>query len=206
MNIAIIGAGRLGSVLGRKWNNTHNITYGVRNPRSEKYQKLATSGFAVDNVQNAVDNSDIIVLAIPASEVESVVKITEWLKDKVIIDVTNPISYPVPEGFTSIAEAIAAWSNSSKVVKTLNQTGSGNISNPIYDSISLETLICGDDEEAKAQVSILVEDLVMKTIDAGGLKNAFLLENLAKLWITLAFQQGLGTNYAFKILRRPSNG
>jgi predicted dinucleotide-binding enzyme len=206
MNIAIIGAGRLGGALGRKWSNNHNVFFGVRDPKSEKNQKLAESGFRIEDVRNAVDNSDIVVLAVPTSEVEMVVKKTESLRDKIIIDVSNPISSPIPTGFTSMAEAIATWSKSSKVVKALNQTGSGNISNPKYGSTSLETLICGEDEAAKKQVIRLIEDLGLETIDVGGIDNAVLLENLAKLWITLAFKKGLGADIAFKLLRRKSNG
>jgi len=206
MNIAIIGVGRLGGALGRKWSNNHNVIFGVRDPKSEKNQKLTESGFRIDDVRNAVDNSDIVVLAVPTSEVETVVKKTENLKDKIIIDVTNPISSPVPPGFTSMAEAIASWSKSSKVIKTLNQTGSGNISNPKYGSISLETLICGEDEAAKKQVISLIEELGLETIDVGDIDNAVLLESLNKLWITLAFNIGLGPDIAFKLLRRKSIG
>jgi predicted dinucleotide-binding enzyme len=39
-------------------------------------------------------------------------------------------------------------------------------------------------------------------IDNGNLASARMLESLAVLWIHLAFQGGLGTNFAFKLMRR----
>jgi hypothetical protein len=39
-------------------------------------------------------------------------------------------------------------------------------------------------------------------VDAGPLARARLLEPLALLWITLAYPQGLGRDFAFGLLRR----
>jgi predicted dinucleotide-binding enzyme len=39
-------------------------------------------------------------------------------------------------------------------------------------------------------------------IDVGPLINARLIEPLAMLWIELAYKQGMGTDIAFKLLRR----
>lgn len=202
MNIAIIGAGNIGECLGRKWKPNHNVILGVRDPESEKSTALAGKGFNIGTVQNAADRAEIVVLAVPASAVESVVKGTRGLANKIIIDVTNPISTPVPEGFQSMAEAVAEWSGSSKVVKTFNQTGSANLENPKYGDIVLDTLICGDDDEAKSKAAALGKELGFEPVDAGGLDNASLLESMAKLWVTLAFFKGKGPEIAFKLLKR----
>ena len=39
-------------------------------------------------------------------------------------------------------------------------------------------------------------------VDVGGLRSAEMLESLAKLWSTLAFEQGIGPNIAFKLLHK----
>lgn len=202
MNIAIIGSGNIGERLERKWKLNHNVIMGVRDPESEKSKVLIGKGFVVSTVQDSVDKSEVVVLAVPTSAVESVVKGTQGLGEKIIIDVTNPISTPVPDGFKSIAEAVAEWSGSSQVVKTLNQTGSLNLENPKYGDIVLDTLICGNDKDAKNKVATMVEELGFYPVDAGGLENAYLLENLAKLWVSLAFVQGKGPGIAFKLLKR----
>ncbi len=202
MNIAIIGAGKIGVRLERKWKANHNVIFGVRDPESDKSKTLVRKGFNITTVQNAVDRSEIVVLAVPASAVESIIKGTQGLENKLIIDVTNPISTTLPEGFQSMAEAVAQWSGSSQVVKTLNQTGSANLENPKYGEITLDTLICGNDEDAKSKAVTLVKELGFEPVDAGGLENASLLENLAKLWVTLAVFQGKGPGIAFKLLKR----
>lgn len=62
--------------------------------------------------------------------------------------------------------------------------------------------VCGDDAEAKTQVMQLVTDLGFEALDAGGVTKARLLEPFALLWITLAYQGGLGRDFAFVVVRR----
>jgi|GEM_PF-6595905 len=47
----------------------------------------------------------------------------------------------------------------------------------------------------------LAEEAVSLWWMSGGLRNAELLESLAKPWITLAYQQWIGPNIAIKLLR-----
>jgi predicted dinucleotide-binding enzyme len=62
--------------------------------------------------------------------------------------------------------------------------------------------VAADDPEAKRTVSQLSNELGFETIDAGPLRQARLLEPLAMLWISLAYAQGLGPNFAFRLVRR----
>lgn len=61
---------------------------------------------------------------------------------------------------------------------------------------------CGDDAVAKGLAAQLASDLGFEPIDAGALTAARLLEPLAMLWIHLAFAQGVGREFAFRIMRR----
>jgi predicted dinucleotide-binding enzyme len=63
-------------------------------------------------------------------------------------------------------------------------------------------LYCGDDDGAKAVAAQLASDIGFEPMDAGPLSAARLLEPLAMLWIRLAVFGGLGTNFAFKLMRR----
>jgi len=47
-------------------------------------------------------------------------------------------------------------------------------------------------------------EMGFEVLDVGPLSNARLLENLALLWIELAFRQEMGPNIAFKLLTRTS--
>lgn len=61
---------------------------------------------------------------------------------------------------------------------------------------------CGDDASAKKAAAQLASDLGFEPVDAGGLTSARLLEPLAMLWIHLAYGQGVGRDFAFRIMRR----
>lgn len=203
MRIAIIGTGNIGAGLGRKWSSLgHIVVYGVRDTDSPKLDDLKSEKAKIMDIQDAVNASDVIVLAIPFAAVEEVLKNTLGLTMKIVVDTTNAISSPLPPGFASAAEAIAYWSKSSKVVKAFNSTGSANLNNPLYQDQRIETYICGNDKVANALVAKLAEDIGFNAVDAGSLDQAHLLECLAKLWVTLAYKQGMGPDFAFKLLKR----
>lgn len=202
MKISILGAGNIGSILGEKWHACgHDIFFGVRNSEDPKYQTYKLQGIEVYPIVDAMEASDIIVVAVPFSAVREVLGAARDLRNKLIIDCTNPIS-ELSTGFKSAAEAVRRWSGSEKVIKAFNSTGSSNLRNPLYEDIKIDTFICGNDEEAKGIVRILGEEIGFNVIDIGGLENAHLLESIAKLWINLAYRQGMGPGIAFKILNR----
>lgn len=60
----------------------------------------------------------------------------------------------------------------------------------------------GDDAEAKQVAARLAAEIGFEPVDAGPLQNARLLEPLAMLWIWLAYAGGLGTDIAFRLVRR----
>ena len=57
--------------------------------------------------------------------------------------------------------------------------------------------VAGDDASAKATVLALARDMGFTPRDAGPLRNAAVLENLAVLWIHLATQSGMGRQFYF---------
>ena len=71
-----------------------------------------------------------------------------------------------------------------------------------FGTVHADAFICGDDDEAKQTVGELAKEIGFHPVDVGGLRSAEMLESLAKLWITLAYHQGIGPNIAFKLLQR----
>ncbi|MCP4201903.1 MAG: hypothetical protein GY769_08215 [bacterium] len=61
---------------------------------------------------------------------------------------------------------------------------------------------CGDESARRGEVHALVEDIGFEAIDAGPITSARYLEPLAMLWISLAYAQGLGRDFALGVLRR----
>lgn len=153
----------------------------------------------------AIAFSKIIVLALPWQVVPDVLEAADF-RDKIIIDVTNPLTPDfsgLEIGFdTSGAEKVAQWAKGAKVFKSFNQTGWENMANPVYEGKATAMLVCGDDDEAKKTVLQLVEDIGFEAIDAGRLEVARLIEPFGMTWIHLAYQQGLGRDWALQIVRR----
>jgi hypothetical protein len=210
LKITILGAGNVGSALGKRWaEHGHHITFGSRNPQSDKVQQLVKdigNGTRATAISDSVDDTDVVLLATPWSAAEGVIDQIGNLQDKVLIDATNPIAEGL-SGLTigttaSAGEMIAQWCPGAKVVKAFNPTGSGNMANPKYKSGQIAMPICSDNSEAKSTVKQLAEDLGFEVYDAGPLASARYLEPMAMLWITLAYKQGLGPDMAFKIIKR----
>lgn len=212
MQVAMIGSGRVGSVLGSRWAASgHKVTFGVRDPGSEKVQAvLASAGENAQaaSVQQAAAGSDVVVLAVPWQAAEDAVREAGNLEGKVVVDCTNPV---IMEGdsmglalghSTSAAEQIAAWAPGARVVKAFNTTGTNNMADPMYGGEAATMFICSDDAEAKAVAANLAEDLGFKICDSGPLFNARYLEPMAMLWIYLAFVGGQGPEIAFKLVKR----
>ncbi|MFI5173076.1 MAG: NADPH-dependent F420 reductase [Chitinophagales bacterium] len=203
MQITIFGAGNVGLAAGTKWKEKgHDVTFGVRDPQSQKAWNAISIGAKVTTFQEAAVNAEVVLIAIPFSIADEVIKSVDidW-EGKVIIDATNPIT-ATTEPFESAAEAITAWTGNGDVVKAFNTTGVGNMINPEYGGKAIETFICGDEPNSKKIVTTLAADLGFSVIDVGGLENAIMLENLARLWVTMAYKLGKGPNFAFTIVQR----
>lgn len=210
MKITILGTGNVGSALGKRWaGNGHHVTFGSRNPDSEKIQDLIKeigNSTRAARIDDSVNGTDVVLLATPWSAAEEVLDQISSLEGKVLIDATNPIA----EGMggltigtsTSAGEMVAQWCPGARVVKAFNTTGSGNMLNPIYNSHKVAMPICSDHEDAKEIAKKLAEELGFDVYDAGPLASARYLEPMAMLWITLAYKQGLGPDVAFKIIKR----
>src|SRR5437899_2542502 len=213
MQIGIIGAGNVGGTLGRRWAASgHDIKFGVRTPADKKISALLAECGARANaggIAEAAAFGEVIALTTPWDAAQSAIGAAGKLSGKILVDCTNPVilGENVMAGLaightTSAAEEVARWANGAKVVKAFNTTGADNMANPRYGSDKAVMFIAGDDAAAKKRVIQLSNELGFESIDAGPLRQARLLEPVAMLWISLAFAQGLGRNFAFKLLRR----
>lgn len=195
MNVAIIGAGNVGKTLGQGWSNKgHQVKYGSRKPEREQLSLPDAAAFG-----------DVIVLSVPWPGAHEAVRNCGDLTGKVVLDCTNPLTSDLKLEIgqtTSGGEMVATWASGARVVKIFNTTGYNNMANPRYPEGAATMLYAGDDAEAKQIAARLALDLGFDPVDAGGLTKARLLEPLAALWIDLAVFQGLGTNFAFRLMRR----
>jgi hypothetical protein len=182
MKIGIIGTGRMGSALGKRWARAgHEVMFGSRTP--EKAHTLSEQvGFGAQggSTEQAVLFADVIVLAVPFRAAQEVLYALGDLGGKILIECTNDFN---ADDITS-AENIVSWACNARVVKAFN-----TIFDPILASDKLSDLgsvfIVGDDDAAKATVGTLVRDAGFEPVDTGGLADAHYLDTLVRLIVHL---------------------
>jgi predicted dinucleotide-binding enzyme len=210
MKIAILGAGNVGGALAAALSGKgHSIVLGVRDLSASKYQEMAKAlghKTEIAGIRDAAATAEAVVLATPWSAAQSVIEQAAGaLHGKILLDATNPIGpgFKLALGHsTSGGEMVAAWAKGAHVYKVFNITGYNIMADPLVDGRRAMMLVAGDNDEHKGRVLQLVRDVGFEAFDFGKLENARLLEPLALVWIRLAYQQGLGRDFAFGILRR----
>lgn len=210
MKIAVLGTGSVGGTLGRRWAQAgHQVVFGSRHPGSVKVQTLlAESGpnACVAGLQEAVDASDVVLLAMPWDVMESTLKSLRNLSGKVLIDCINPLNETftgLTHGHdTSAAELVASWVPDAHVVKAFNSVSARVMNDADFGNYKATLFYCGNDTAAKAVVHQLADELGFEPVDAGPLHNARYIEPLAMLYIHLAVRGGWGSHTAFKMLKR----
>jgi hypothetical protein len=213
MKIGIIGSGNVGGALGGRWAKLgHEVVFGTRNPESGDVQKLAARASGKTSAATLADaarEGEVLLLATPWPATEQIITGLGDLNGKILIDATNPL-LPDLSGLTcgtttSGGELVAGWARGAMVVKAFNTVGANIMADPSFEGHKPVMFYCGDDAEAKQVVKKLIDELVFEAIDAGPLTQARLLEPFAQLWISMAYAQGLGRDFAFELMRRPPN-
>jgi 8-hydroxy-5-deazaflavin:NADPH oxidoreductase len=207
MRIAIIGAGNVGSALGRGWLRAgEDVVFGVPDPAHPKHNSLPRE--RLNTPPEAARNAEIIVLATPWQATETAVKSIGNLSGKIVIDCTNPLGIG-PNGLelvlghnTSAGEQVAAWALEASVFKALNQIGAENMDKAELYPIRPVMFVAGDDEAKKPVVMSLIAKLGFEAVDAGPLRIARLLEPYGMLWIDQALNRGRGRSFAFALIDR----
>lgn len=187
--------------MGGAWRTSHDVTYGVRSPDDPKYADL---GAPTAPNASAATSADVVVLCTPWQGTQQALTDCGDLAGKVLIDCTNPLTpdFTALEVGTSSsgAEQVADWARGARVCKAMNQIGAPMMDHPHVAGTPV-MFVCGDDEAAKETTIELVTALGFEVVDAGELSAARLLEPYGLLWIHLALRRGLGTGFAFGLLR-----
>ncbi len=211
MSIAIIGTGSVGAALGERLTAcSQTIVFGTRDPGAagpllERCQGRARAA----TVAEACRDAEVIFLAVPfevvVANLESVRDAGVDLRGKVLVDCTNPLTWdagPVwaPPAEGSMTAALAAAIPEASVIKGFATFGAAFHRDPEIDGSPVDVHLAGD-EGAKSVVTKIARRAGFSPVDAGPLRNAAVLENLAILWIHLA-RNGYGRSFAFQMADR----
>lgn len=206
MHIALIGAGSVGSALGRAFHRLgHTLVLGVRSPKPNYLTLAQELSAEVKPPEDAAREADLVVLAVPGHKAEAAVATLGRLEGKILLDTTNAVGPgllpPTDLSGRSQAERIATLVPGARVVKAFNTMGAEHMGRGEVAGQRAAMFLCGNDGASREVVASLAAGLGFEPIDLGGLEKARLIEPLALVWITLAMQRGYGRNFLFSLLR-----
>jgi 8-hydroxy-5-deazaflavin:NADPH oxidoreductase len=185
--VALIGTGNVGAALGRRFaEHGHTVVYGSRDPGSAEVAALVRdTGHGAEALPpaQAAARSRVVVLAVPWSAAEDVVRGLGSLSGKIVVDPTNPrvtaadgfADYALPD---SNAERIARWAPGAQVVKAFSTLGAETMLDPRLAEGPVTIPVVGDDRAAKAIVAGLARDIGLEAVDVGPLRHARIIEGL----------------------------
>lgn len=214
MRIGVIGSAVVGQTLasGLK-KHGHDVRIASRTPaKLGEFSKSA--GIAAGTFSEVAAWAELIVLAVSGTAAVDAVREAgpENLHGKPVVDTTNPIAKEPPEDcvlrfFTSpnesLMERLQAAAPDAKFVKAFNSVGAGLMVNPVFAGGVKPTMFyCGNDGEAKAVVSKIIDQLGWEGADMGSAKAARAIEPLCQLWCIPGFRSNQWTSHAFHVLRR----
>jgi len=184
--IGLIGAGRIGSQLARLAvkNGYDVVISNSRGPEtlSTLVAELGPRARAATSVE-AAKAGDLVVVSLPLKNYRAVP--VEPLAGKIVIDTNN--YYPQRDGHipeldnesTTTAELLQTHLPTSKVVKAFNHIYAGQLTTdgrPADTKNRRALVIAGDNQDAKAQVTGLIDQFGFDTVDAGPLKDGWRIQ------------------------------
>jgi 8-hydroxy-5-deazaflavin:NADPH oxidoreductase len=184
--IGLIGAGHIGSQIARlAVANGYNVVISnSRGPEtlSALVAELGPKARAATSV-DAAKAGDIVVVTVPLKNYRAVP--VEPLKGKTVIDTNN--YYPERDGHipeldnesTTTAELLQSHLPTSKVVKAFNHIFAAQLTTdgrPAGTQNRRALVVAGDDSNAKATVTHLLDQFGFDTVDAGPLKEGWRIQ------------------------------
>ena len=179
MKIGIIGAGNIGGTLARHFVRAgHEVA--VANSRGpETLQEFVAElgeGARAVTPPEAIAFGEVVVVSIPLGRYRELP--AEGAEGKIVIDTNN--YYPQRDGHfeqldsdrTTSSELLQAHMKGARVVKAFNAiywVRLRDLGRPGDDPERIGIPISGDDEEAKAVVAGLIDEIGFEAVDAGNL-------------------------------------
>lgn len=176
MNIAIIGAGAIGSAIARVLANA-GIDAAIANSRGPASLAGLVQGLGprikAVSVQEAAQ-ADLVFLAVNWSRIPAAVSGLGPWNGRIVVDTNNPIEAPAFRPFDlggrASSEVIAELVPGARVVKAFNHLQPALLAgDPQAEGGRRVLFVAGDDARAKADLARLIERLGFFSIDLGTL-------------------------------------
>jgi predicted dinucleotide-binding enzyme len=211
--IGIIGSGIVGQTLANG-SVKHGYEVAIGTNTAGKRQELSTKTHGkaqIGSFEDAARFGDVVVLATKGTAAEAALEAAgiQNLKDKTVIDTTNPIADAPPvngvlQYFTaqndSLMERLQRLAPEARFVKAFSCIGNAFMVNPDFHGERPTMFICGNDDGAKNEVRAILDRFGHEVEDMGTIEAARAIEPLCMLWCI----PGLRSNswsHAFKLLK-----
>ncbi|MFI7502782.1 NADPH-dependent F420 reductase [Streptomyces sp. NPDC049687] len=200
MRYGVLGTGVAGRTLGGKLVELgHEVTLGSRtkdNPVALEWAGSAGGGAAAGTFAEAAASAEIVVNAVAGQVALSALEAAgaDSLDGKVVVDVSNPLWFEdgevrlSPVESDSVGEQIQRAFPHARVVKSLNTVNCAVMVDPARVPGDHQVFVCGEDAEAKAQVTALLGEFgwpAERVLDLGGIRSARSVEMWLPLWLNV---------------------
>ncbi len=203
MKIGIVGGtGDIGEGIAMRLSPNHDVVIGSR--EEEKAVSSCTACTAAlkelgipccltgFSNQEAVDRSDIVILAIPFRHLVPTISSLHGFEDKIVVSPINPMEkreffvYTPPEEGSAALLVRKMLPEGTRICSAFN-TVAANKWKAFSEELDLAVPVCGDDAGAKATVMELIRSIRgVKPYDAGPLAVSCMVECLTPLLLNIA--------------------
>jgi 8-hydroxy-5-deazaflavin:NADPH oxidoreductase len=191
VEIAVIGTGFIGGILGRALAGAgHDVTFGSRHPDDE----AAAGGTAatVTSIADALAPAEVVILALPGAAVaELTAAHHDALDAKLVIDATNQMGQ-------AVANSRAALPADIRYVRAFNTLGGENIADPNFADGPADMFFSASEMD-RTIVERIITDVGLRPIYLGDNQET-LVDALFQIWIALAIKQGRGRRLALRVI------
>jgi len=211
--VAVLGSGQVGEVLANGFlSRGHEVMRGSRDPvKLGDWKASAGDRAHVGTFAESAEWGETVVLAVKGGAAAAVVDLAgpAALAGKTVIDATNPIADAPPTNgvlrfFTdlddSLMEQLQRQAPDAHFVKAFSCVGNAYMVDPDLPGGPPTMFICGDDADAKREVTAVLDAFGWETADMGAAEAARAIEPLCILWCIPGMTGG-GWTHAFKLLR-----
>lgn len=211
--IGIIGSGIVAQTLGSGFiKHGYQVMLGTSDKsKLTVWQKETGDKALLGSFADTTKFGEIIVLAVKGSVAKHAVDLIgkDNLKGKIVIDATNPIADAPPTNgvlkyFTkldkSLMEELQETAPEAYFVKAFNSVGNAFMVNPTFES-KPTMFICGNNDNAKTEVSKIIDLFGWEVADFGKVESARAIEPLCMLWCIPGLSKG-EWSHAFKLLKK----
>jgi predicted dinucleotide-binding enzyme len=212
--IGILGSGTVAQTLADGFlKYGYSVKLGTSKPEKlNEFIKKSESDVSVGTFSQAAQFGEILVLAVKGSAALRTLELAELnnMKDKTVIDVTNPIADTPPEHGvikffsrldSSLMEELQRAAPLAHFVKGFNMIGAPFMVNPDFGGQKPSMFICGNNDTAKKEVADIITKFGFIVEDMGTVEAARAIEPLCMLWCIPGLRNN-EWNHAFKLLKK----